>query len=264
MSSIYRKGRDGYYYYQTYTLNPKSGKKNKRIFHSLGTKNFEEAKKKQIAYDINYEKKGKNYFSLNFKSKWIIILYVVFIIIFFSFFNQSATSINQNNPIVKNPPLNPSVDIVYQFKNKKVTKNINENEILNDQVKLAVDNSFDPSMNKNQQFEENIFIPKNTVQRFEKISNAFDQVKLFVTIENSASVKAQKDLCKKLKKDYNNYDNLIICLYKDSEVGVAIAKGNEHKFTNKDIKEAWFAMYTYNPVEGEYFDENPAQYLQSY
>ena len=47
MSSIYRKGRDGYFYYQAYVLDEKLGEKIKRIFHSLGTKNAEEAKLKQ-------------------------------------------------------------------------------------------------------------------------------------------------------------------------------------------------------------------------
>ena len=32
MSSIYKKGRDGYYYYQTYIYNPES--KDKRVFHA--------------------------------------------------------------------------------------------------------------------------------------------------------------------------------------------------------------------------------------
>ena len=44
MSSIYRKGgASGYYYYQTYIYNPESGKKDKRIFHSLGTRDISEA-----------------------------------------------------------------------------------------------------------------------------------------------------------------------------------------------------------------------------
>ena len=37
MSSIYKKGRDGYYYYQTYVYNPETKKKDKRIFYALGT-----------------------------------------------------------------------------------------------------------------------------------------------------------------------------------------------------------------------------------
>ena len=56
MSSIYKKGRDGYYYYQTYVFNKETNKKNKRIFHSLGTKDHQEAREKQIEYDKKYEK----------------------------------------------------------------------------------------------------------------------------------------------------------------------------------------------------------------
>ena len=56
MSSIYRKGRDGYFYYQTYTINPQNNKKDKRIFHSLGTKDRHLAKKKQIELDKKYER----------------------------------------------------------------------------------------------------------------------------------------------------------------------------------------------------------------
>ena len=52
MSSIYRKGRDGYYYYQTYVYNPESKKKDKRIFHSLSTKDLLEAEKKQNELNI--------------------------------------------------------------------------------------------------------------------------------------------------------------------------------------------------------------------
>ena len=60
MSSIYRKGRDGYFYYQTYVYDKDTWKKNKRIFHSLGTKNEEEAKKKQIHYDEKYTSSEKS------------------------------------------------------------------------------------------------------------------------------------------------------------------------------------------------------------
>ena len=59
MSSIYRKGRDGYFYYQTYVDNPTSGKKDKRIFHSLGTKERSKAEKKQIELDAKYKRMNK-------------------------------------------------------------------------------------------------------------------------------------------------------------------------------------------------------------
>ena len=63
MSSIYKKGRDGYYYYQTYVYNPESKKKDKRVFHALRTKDSIEAKTKQYELDTQYEK--QNYFDTN-------------------------------------------------------------------------------------------------------------------------------------------------------------------------------------------------------
>ena len=55
MGSIYRKGRDGYFYYQTYVFNSDSGKKDKRIFHSLGTRDETQAQLKKIELDRKYE-----------------------------------------------------------------------------------------------------------------------------------------------------------------------------------------------------------------
>ena len=54
MSSIYKKGRDGYYYYQAYLYNSKTGKKDKKIFHALKTKDYDKAKSLQIKYDKKY------------------------------------------------------------------------------------------------------------------------------------------------------------------------------------------------------------------
>ena len=60
MSSIYKKGRDGYYYYQTYIYNNASKKKDKRIFHALGTKDLKEAEEKQYDLDLKYDKMNKD------------------------------------------------------------------------------------------------------------------------------------------------------------------------------------------------------------
>ena len=68
MSSIYKKGRDGYYYYQTYLKNPKTGKKDKKVFHSLKTKEFSEAKIKQVELDKFYRRDNRlGFFRSNFK-----------------------------------------------------------------------------------------------------------------------------------------------------------------------------------------------------
>ena len=83
MSSVYRKGRDGYFYYQTYIYNKETGKKDKRIFHSLGTKNKAEAKEMQLAYDNKYDtrRKQKNRIISTFRNNYKIIFLVFFTIL---------------------------------------------------------------------------------------------------------------------------------------------------------------------------------------
>ena len=86
MSSVYKKGRDGYYYYQTYVHNPESNKKDKRVFHALRTKDLEEAKVKQRELDLKYEDqnhsnhnepKRSSYLGLKTSSKATIALVIL-------------------------------------------------------------------------------------------------------------------------------------------------------------------------------------------
>ena len=99
MSSIYRKGRDGYYYYQTYVYNPETGKKDKRIFHSLGTRELTQAEEKQAELDIQYKKQitGKqkksifSFFSDQRKSIGLVFITVIItIFIMNTFQNEPA------------------------------------------------------------------------------------------------------------------------------------------------------------------------------
>ena len=55
MSSIYRKDVM-VILLSTYVVNHKSGKKDKRIFHSLGTKDRNVAEQKQKQLDLKYDK----------------------------------------------------------------------------------------------------------------------------------------------------------------------------------------------------------------
>ena len=85
MSSIYRKGRDGYFYYQTYIKNPETGKKDKRIFHSLGTKDELEAVKQKVVLDKEYEKKSKietKPLLRTFKVKIFSISFLIVVVLF--------------------------------------------------------------------------------------------------------------------------------------------------------------------------------------
>ena len=128
MSSIYRKGRDGYYYYQTYFHNPETGKKDKRIFHSLSTKDQSEAEEKQAEFDNQYENQVQNqetrlgisFISQNKKTiaiKTVIIPIIKYI---------SAKRINKKRKVkipkskwIRNPmdlTSKKNVDIIYFFR----------------------------------------------------------------------------------------------------------------------------------------------------
>ena len=89
MSSIYQKGRDGYYYYQTYIYNPETGKKNKRIFHALGTKDKNQAIEKQKNFDKKYESKtGKKIpvSAIQPINKKLKIFFIIASFVFFLFY----------------------------------------------------------------------------------------------------------------------------------------------------------------------------------
>ena len=103
MSSIYRKGRDGYYYYQTYIYNPKTKKKDKRVFHALRTKDIVDAKSKQHELDLQYQeetdqkyKLPKPTYKFTASSLVLIIIVTIFITLTFTYllipFNQMKTS----------------------------------------------------------------------------------------------------------------------------------------------------------------------------
>ena len=108
MSSIYKKGRDGYYYYQTYVYNPDSKKKDKRIFHALGTRDFEKAKKKQNELDLEYEQKSnshtkssKKIFHEGFKQVLAIVFGIIITAAFLTnYFKPDST--NSNKEILAN------------------------------------------------------------------------------------------------------------------------------------------------------------------
>ena len=113
MSSIYPKGRDGYYYYQAYVYNPDTGKMNKRIFHSLGTKDQAEAEKMQSELDSQHEhqktqpQKGKSLSSLflNWKTLPIVLAIVIVIIFYIDIFQSDLVKPINREVIVKEPVL---------------------------------------------------------------------------------------------------------------------------------------------------------------
>ncbi len=265
MSSIYRKGRDGYYYYQAYVYNPKTGKKDKRIFHSLGTKDQYQAEQKQKEYDSQYEHtfNKRNQFQFPFSIQHVkVLILMVFTALFTlqisnSFFstketnNTSYISNEQNNKDYQNSADLDSSLILSEFDKKSdSSKNLKEKENL--QI---------PKIETEQNI---IYIPEFTVERVERLSGAFSQGKIFITVDNNVESESLRALCDKLTSDFSEFSNIVICLYDNSNIGRQLALGNSLGYDSMKLQESWLAMYTYNSVEGAYFDDNPGRYKGVY
>tara|TARA_B100000315_G_scaffold5032_1_gene5079 strand:+ start:3420 stop:4064 length:645 start_codon:yes stop_codon:yes gene_type:complete len=112
--------------------------------------------------------------------------------------------------------------------------------------------------------ETKFVVPSYTLHRIEKLSGSFSQGKLYVTVHNNFTEDQLKLLCHTLKEKYNDFTNLVICLYSDNEIGISLALGRRPVANNLEIQKSWLVFYSYNPVEGEYFDTDPGRYLGTY
>jgi len=100
-----------------------------------------------------------------------------------------------------------------------------------------------------------------TIQQIEKLSGSFQQIKIYATV-NSHDRTALRELCKQIREEYDKYSSLVICLYSETETGIALAQGENGHFSEKDIFNSWLVFYSFHPVEGDYFDDNPGKYLK--
>jgi len=257
MSSIYKKGRDGYYYYQAYIYNKKSKKKNKRIYHSLNTKDESEARLKQKKLDSKYHKKNKlkkSYFNSEYFSKLYFerILLLIFILLFIKqFIFKDDEKINEK-----------SSNLSFKLNNENLFK---VNSIITTEQGIKKNNIINTKSND---IKDKIFVPEivnsfnidYSIQRIDRSSKQFQLGKIFITISPNSTVESRLNLCKKIVEDYSEFTNIVICLYSDNKEGKSLANGENDNFINHSQTELWLGMYTYNPVEGEYFDENPNKY----
>ena len=274
MSSIYRKGRDGYFYYQTYIKNPKTGKKDKRIFHSLSTKNYDEAKLKKVEYDKKYEQKGNSFDSLYkfiFSNFYKITFSIILILIYQYLSNSNELAEvaldNEEQKLIKpnfedetlkisneegHEKDNHEILELVKIEQKGVPTVINE-----DSLPLAMaDNILE-----NHGEDKNENISKYKVHRVEKVSGAFEQGKIYLTVSKDQDLLS---ICEKVTSEYSQFINIVICVYLESTIGVKIAKGEKNGLSKKEQMDTWLAMYTYNSVEGPYFDDNPGGYLGAF
>ena len=261
MSSVYKKGRDGYYYYQTYVFNPETKKKDKRVFHALRTKDLAEAKAKQYEFDMRYENHGYDVPNTKKLPMQFSVQTIIFVIVVTVFITIFAFDLFKNNKI-KQPNNFTTIE-------KKDLKFVEE---ITAPTGIPIVPQKDISINggegeldiEQKTIEEKIVIPKYNVERVERLSNAFAQGKIYVTIDQNSSYESQRLLCKELVKKYIEFSNIVICLYANNRFGKDLARGNDKNASIEKQKQSWLAMYTYNVVEGEYFDDNPSGYMGIY
>ncbi|MBI87000.1 MAG: hypothetical protein CMG63_02850 [Candidatus Marinimicrobia bacterium] len=264
MSSVYKKGRDGYFYYQAYVKDEITGKKTKRIFHSLGTKDRSVALDKQIILDKKYKnksKKNKNKILIYYqKTKLRILLVTVFSTLVFLLFYKSPifSSINGNYSLKDNNFTSSSQNLVAIDKEPEINelKKINPEQ---DNLSLEV-NEIEPLIKS----DDNNLLPEYNIHKIDKLSGSFSQAKIFITVSSKTTSDMLLRICESVMKENINYSNLVICLYAESKIGREIARSSGNQILTNDSPKSWLAMYTYNSVEGAYFDDNPSQYMRGF
>jgi hypothetical protein len=260
MSSIYRKGQGGYFYYQAYVYDKKTNKKDKRVFYALGTKDKTEALEKKKQLDLEYEKKIKSENSyLNFISRFQLkstlfivpttILITSFII--FNFFIPNQLNNQKNDSIIddsykKDKLIMEIVELNNTINRKPILDNENQLSKIKNQVTLAsVKNT----------------IPQYKIERVENLSDVFQQKKIYVTLDATTSVEGQRLVCNILKNRFSDYFNILICIYSSDPIGKNLAMGNIANISSEEKKRSWLGLYTFNSVEGAFFDDSPSSYL---
>ena len=99
------------------------------------------------------------------------------------------------------------------------------------------------------------------IHRTERLSGVFEQGKIYATVSEPISSDQLFNTCVRIKSRYKQYQNIIICLYKENEIGIEMAKNGLSEISANQKISAWIALYSFNKVEGEYFDDKPTEYL---
>ena len=254
MSSIYKKGRDNYYYYQAYITNPKTKKKDKRVFRALGTKDRTVAVEMKKKYDrefadsetISFQSLFQNISNMKIKLFFSTLLLTT-AVTFFNKRNQNIEEVNKAKVGLLKKDTSTLVDVSDAIK-ESFEKNRQGIE-LDTKIKSQLTNQaniIQPDKNIIEYYIDRI-------QKFPSIS----QVKLNVLISNNHGQDSVKELCEILRKKHNEFTNIIICFYADNQDGIALSSGETQ---TRGHLESWIAMYTYNPVEGSLFNPSPTEY----
>ncbi len=292
MSSIYKKGRDGYYYYQAYVYNPTTKKKDKRIFRALRTKNLDKAEKIKKRLDAELsdsssELKDKVK-TRNNNKKFKTLKFCIFALIAVLIIIKVRKEILTNNIKTKNQSKNNNIELFAETnstgsygaiaEDNNIKDSLNGMPILS-QLQDSSKRGLFKSENVLQSIEEastfnkkdsNMFkvdlnvIPKYDIKRVEKLSGAFKQGKIYVIVKESSTLRGREKVCEEIYKKYSKFENIVICLYANTDAGIKLSSGLKNELSIEDQKSAWIGLYTFNSVEGPYYDDNPSNYLGSY
>ena len=304
MSSIYKKKRDGYYYYQAYIFDPTTKKKNKKVYQALGTKDITKAKVQQIKLDKKFfklnQKEGGEKNQLNLTNKGlsgiIIVTFIAISVITYHFNFTKPKSVNffqnNNNRELFNSELrdkNKRNDTEKYFLvkddlliNEKVVSQSELSSKLTSKEELlhAIPDKINRSkprtsleekslkkeqLNDTRKKSESVNnFPQYSIIRTKQISDSFNQGEIYLTTKEGIALSAKRKICEDAVKKHPEFTNVVVCLYSDSENGRKLSRGIDEDFTIREKQQAWLAMYTFNIVEGVYFDDNPAKYLGNY
>ena len=242
MSSIYRKGRDGYFYYQAYVNNPETKKKDKRVFHALNTKDELIAKKKQVDFDRKYNRSST--IDRNKKKLFLILLFIsVFLLFLFQF---SSEKIDQELTMITK---------------KKITLQSEEN-ISNKVDGILPSSDLEISKAKIVKFEVNESSAYDSIADYqiinvEILSKAFSQAKISLVVNNKVHSNTIRYLCKSIVKEYTQFLNFVICVYDNSKNRTSLVSETSKITTIDYSNELLIALFTFNEIEGEFFDFYP-------
>ena len=120
---------------------------------------------------------------------------------------------------------------------------------INDSIKSnfneLIDSKADNSLEKikadteTKNVETKIIIPKYSVERIDRLSGAFEQGKIYVTIDKNSSNESQKLLCENIMNQYSEFSNIVICLYSNDRAGQSLANGNDESISVEEQKQSW-------------------------
>ena len=202
-------------------------KKDKRIFHALGTKDIVEAQSKKEQLDKKYENRYVS--RLTYKSKKFKMVFISIIVLLISTIYYIQEYLDYE---MKTYSRNVQSADIYDYPSYD-SSTVNEDYIQikepgkKDTIELnELKETSRPKIVKST-------IPKHTIERVEIISDAFRQGKIHEQQVRKVDY-AQLDLCKKLTNQFSEFSNIIICLYADDNAGKKIANGLEKSLSIKE------------------------------